>query len=321
MARLLVLVTEHEYRKAEEVFRSAEAFDCRVAPWEESGLAEMIAATGARHVILGHFPCRGPLYDALEPGSLIARFGVGYDNLDLEKARARGIVCTNTPDVLSQSVAEHAMLLVAAAARRLPVASRELASTRWAPPVGVELAGKTLAIVGYGRIGAATARIAAPGYGMKIVGYRRSPSGPASLDGVTVPLTNDFGAAVRDAHFISLHLPASPATRHFINTDRLALMRRDAWFVNTARGAVVDEGALYDALSTGRLAGASLDVFEREPYVPADPSRDLRQLPNVVLTPHIGSHTTEANHAMGRRALQNVELAVSGRFGEMDRIA
>ena len=154
---------------------------------------------------------------------------------------------------------------------------------------------------------------------MAVVGYRRSARpGETEADGSR--LTNDFAAAVQGAHFVSLHLPATPETRDFLNHDWLALLAAEAWLINTARGAVVDELALYDALSSGRLAGAALDVFAREPYVPADPARDLRRLPNVILTPHVGSHTTEANHAMARRALRNIELAFSGRLDEMDRI-
>ena len=148
-------------------------------------------------------------------------------------------------------------------------------------------------------------------------GYRRSARpGEPEADGSK--LTTDFADAVHGAHFVSLHLPATPETRDFLNRDRLALLAADAWLINTARGAVVDELALYDALTSGRLAGAALDVFAREPYVPVDPARDLRRLPNVILTPHVGSHTTEANHAMARRALRNIELAERGEIEAME---
>ena len=189
----------------------------------------------------------------------------------------------------------------------------------WAPPVGVELAGKTLAIIGCGRIGRATARIAARGYGMIAVGYSRTLSAPPTTDfaqGDRRLRRRGRWRALRRACIFR----RQPETRHFINRERLAFLRADAWLINTARGAVVDETALHDALATGRLAGAALDVFEREPYVPVDAARDLRRLPNVILTPHVGSHTTEANHAMARRALRNIELAESGRLSEMDRI-
>ena len=125
---------------------------------------------------------------------------------------------------------------------------------------------------------------------------------------------------MRDADFVSLHINAEPANHHFLNRERLALIPQRAWLINTARGAVVDEQSLYDALAGGRLAGAALDVFDREPYVPADPSRDLRTLANVLLTPHVGSHTWEANRGMAERALQNVIRAVHGEFDGMDLV-
>ena len=131
-------------------------------------------------------------------------------------------------------------------------------------------------------------------------------------------VTTDFAATVKDADFVSLHLNAEPANHHFINRERLGLISPHAWLINTARGSVVDENALFDAIAGECLAGAALDVFDREPYVPLDPSRDLRTLPNVVLAPHVGSHTVEANRGMAERALQNVMLAEAGDYKGMD---
>jgi phosphoglycerate dehydrogenase-like enzyme len=129
---------------------------------------------------------------------------------------------------------------------------------------------------------------------------------------------DDFTITASDADFVSLHLPANAETRHFLNRRRLEALPPHAWVINTARGSVVDEIALYDALAEGRMAGAALDVFEREPYEPADPARDLRNLPNVILTPHIGSNTVDANARMASRALRNVRLAAAGDYRQMD---
>ena len=169
-------------------------------------------------------------------------------------------------------------------------------------PAGIELQGKTLAVIGAGRIGQATARIAAQGFGMRTIGFRRTPQEVAPFDSVTT----DFATAVREADFVSLHINAEPANHRFLNRARLASMSSRAWLINTARGSVVDETGLYEALADRRLAGAALDVFDREPYVPADPSHDLRTLPNVILAPHVGSHTREANRGMAERALRNI---------------
>jgi phosphoglycerate dehydrogenase-like enzyme len=315
----LVLVTEPEFRRAESVFASARDVQCTPAPPGEADLARAIADTGARYVVVGSYRYTSAVYEALPRGGVIARFGVGHDSIDKVKATSAGVLCTNTPGVLDQSVAEHAMLLVLAAARHLARNASDMRSGTWdLGPSGAELRGKTLAVIGAGRIGRATARIAAQGFGMRVVGLRRSLPAGSEADPDFVQVTTAFASAVRDAHFVSLHITAEAGNRKFVNTDRLAMLPQHAWFINTARGAVVDEEALYDALASRRLAGAALDVFEREPYQPQDPARDLRSLPNVILTPHVGSHTYEANRAMAERALENIRLAEAGNFGAMD---
>jgi phosphoglycerate dehydrogenase-like enzyme len=316
--RSLVLVTEPEFRRAEAVFRSAPDFDCVAAPDDERELAAAVVRTGARYVIAGPRRYQSALYDAMPRGGVIARFGVGIDGLDLPKATAAGILCTNTPGVLDQSVAELTMLLIAAAARHLVSMAAGMAGERWTPSQGLELQGRTLAIVGCGRIGRAVARIATRGFGMRVIGCRRASSRVDAAAEDFAAVVDDFAAAVHDADFVSLHIPAAPENVRYVNADRLARLRPQAWLINTARGAVIDEAALYDAVAGSRLAGAALDVFEREPYQPADPARDLRTLANVVLTPHVGSHTVEANRRMAERALANLALAKSGQFAGMD---
>jgi phosphoglycerate dehydrogenase-like enzyme len=314
-ARALVLVTEPEFRKAPDVFTSSSTIECVAAPSDEGELAAAIASRGARHAIIGHLPYRNQLYESLPRGAVLARFGVGYESIDLARATAAGLLCTNTPGVLDQSVAELTMLLIAGAARHFVAIAGRMREREWTPQTGRELAGKTLAIIGSGRIGQAVARIAAGGYHMRVIGCRRTP---AVAEPPFHTMTTDFSAAVREADFVSLHMPASPANRRFIDRERLAAIRPEAWLINTARGAVVDEAALYDALAARQLAGAALDVFEREPYEPIDPSHDLRTLSNVILTPHSGSNTTEANRGMAARAVANVEFGVRGEFGQMD---
>ena len=174
----IVLVTEPEYRKGEDCFIAARGLDCRPAPAAEHELAAAVRDSQVRYVIVGGRQYSGPLYDALPAGGVIARFGVGHDGIDKTRATARGVLCTNTPAVLDQSVAEHAMLLVAAAARKLTVALESMASGRWNSSAGHDLHGKTIAVIGCGGIGRAVARIAALGYGMRVVGCTR-PDAPA----------------------------------------------------------------------------------------------------------------------------------------------
>jgi phosphoglycerate dehydrogenase-like enzyme len=320
MTRPIVLVTEPEYRKGEEWYLAASDLDCRRAPPEEETLAAAIRDLQCRYVVVGNHQYSGPLYDALPSGGVIARMGVGHDGVDKKRASARDLFCTNTPGVLDTSVAEHAMLLIAAAARNLTPALASMSSGAWISPAGHDLDGKTLAVIGCGGIGRALARMATRGYGMHVIGCSR-PDVPsrAPLEHFD-HVTNDFAAAVRDADFVSLHMPAKPENIRFINADRLARMNNRAWLINTARGAVVDEVALFDALANRRIAGAALDVFTREPYVPAEGGGDLRSLPNVILTPHVGSNTIESNRRMAKRALQNIRFAYAGQIDRMDLV-
>ena len=312
---ILVLVTETELRRAGSTFTSTPGFDCRPAPRAEDALCDEVVRQGARAVIVGSGMYRERLYSALGPGGLLARFGVGYDNVDLARATAAGVLCTNTPDVLQQSVAEITITMIGAAARHVLAVATDLQGGRWAPREGIELEGKTLAVIGCGAIAQAVARIAAAGFGMRVVGHARTPrQPPPHFAGVTT----DFAEAVRGADFVSLHIPASPENANFLDRPRLSRLEPGAWLINTARGSVVDERALFDALASGQLAGAALDVFAREPYEPADAARDLRTLPNVILAPHIGSNTVEANRRMALRALRNVQLAHSGDLAALD---
>lgn len=315
----LVLVTEPEYRRAERTFASAAGMTCVPAPADEDALVRAIAESGARHAVVGGKPYRGPLYTAIGPGRVIARFGVGHDGIDKRMATGAGVLCTNTPAVLDQSVAELTFLLIAAAARHLTTIAAAMQNGAWTMKEGTELRGKTLTMIGAGRIGRAVARIARRGYDMRVVGYVR----PGSLGKVSAgddfdELADDLKSAMQQADFVSLLIPASPENAHFINRERLTWLRPHAWLVNTARGMVVDEAALYDALAAAQIQGAAIDVYDREPYVPVDPSKDLRTLPNVILTPHVGSHTPEANGRMAARALQNIALAETKAYDKMD---
>ena len=235
---------------------------------------------------------------------VVANVAVGYDNVDLEAARRRGVTITNTPGVLTDATDDLAIALILAITRRLGEGERRIRSGEpWAWSIdfmlGRGLRGKTLGILGYGAIGRATAA-RARAFGMDVVYTRRSPGGD--------PGRVELGELLERAHVVSLHCPLTPETRHLIDADALARMRRDAYLVNTARGAIVDEAALAAALRDGAIAGAALDVFEREPEV--DPG--LVGLDNVVLVPHLGSATVETRTAMAELAAANAIAVLAG---------
>ena len=245
---------------------------------------------------------------------ILANYGVGYSHIDIDAARALGLVVTNTPGVLTDCTADLALTLMLMVARRAGEGEREVRAgqwTGWRPThlVGTRLSGKTLGIIGMGRIALAVARRAQHGFGMKVVYFNRSPVAPAQLAGLEATACARIEDVLAQADFVSLHCPGGGANRHLINAARLAAMQPHAFLINTARGDVVDEAALVDALQHGRIAGAGLDVYENEPQL----HPGLLALDNVVLLPHLGSATRETREAMGMRVVDNLVAFFDGK--------
>lgn len=322
MAKPRVLVTR---RWPEEVERQlAERFDVTFNEGDASlGSAKLTAAMGEYDVLC---PTVSDHIDATVIGGgdrvkLIANYGVGFDHIDIAAAKAKGIAVSNTPGVLTDATADIALTLLLMAARRAGEGEREVRTggwTGWRPThlLGASLEGKTLGLVGFGRIGIATARRAHHGFGMKIAYHGRREALPdvaRELDAQFHPDLHDLLAA---SDFVSLHTPGGPETANLIDARALAAMKRGAYLINTARGGVVDHAALADALRSGHLAGAGLDVFPQEPKIP----EELLALENAVLLPHLGSATRETRVAMGERALANV-IAWSENRPLPDRVA
>lgn len=309
-----VLVTEPEYKKAENLFQQASdcGLICRPAPPEEYALAESVSRHQARNVIVGVERYGGALYDALPAGSVIARFGVGYDGLDLARATRAGILCCNTPGVLDRSVAEHTLMLIMSAARRLPQMHNAVCKGCWVARGGVtELHNKRLVVVGAGAIGSQVARMASFGLGMQVTGCdtRSLDENKMRADYGYAAMVQELCPALANADFVSLHVPAMPATRHLINAETLSFMPDHAWLINTSRGMLVDEISLFDALQAGAIAGAALDVFEHEPYRPSQQDKDLRKLKNFIMTPHAASSTTDACRRVTEKVLEAILAA------------
>jgi len=324
-----ILVTQPEFDKAKTVFRTADGFSCEPVPAEEKILAGIIASRRIRVVVAGPDPYRKDIYESLgkTKGALIARFGVGHNGIDKSLARKHEIIVTNTPGTLDTSVAEHAILLAGNLVRHISRLDSNFRGGKFAGQTGIELQGKTLGIIGFGNIGKRVASIAHFGFGMRVIAADSCPR-PAAGENQAKFLTehgldcytSDSEQILREADIISIHLPSLQDTRHFVNKTRLEWMKPGAFLINTARGEIVDEIALHDALSSGQLAGAALDVFENEPYQPVQPGKDLRQLENVLLTPHIGSNTREANNRMALSCLDNIRNFLAGRYELLTRV-
>lgn len=248
--------------------------------------------------------------DGLPRLRVLANCAVGYDNVDLAAAAERGVVVTNTPDVLTESTADLAWALILAATRRLREGLAMLEDGRWegwdpTQLLGLELSESTLGVVGAGRIGRAVAR-RATGFGMRIL-YTDTRRVEA-LEEETGAERTELEDLLKASDVVTVHVPSTPETRGLFDRERFSLMKAGAYFINTARGDLVDEDALIWALSSGRLAGAGLDVFRREPEVPGE----LLNHPAVFPLPHIGSATTHTRRAMAELAVENARRVLEG---------
>lgn len=251
---------------------------------------------------------RGVLDAAGDALKVISNFGVGYDNIDLEAARTRGVRVTNTPGVVTNATAELTVALMLTAARRIVEADAIVRGDRWAERepeelLGRELAGSTVGLVGFGRIGQRVADLVRAFDARVLFSSRIGASGGRGVERRQLP---ELLAA---SDFVSLHLPLTPDTRHLIDARALEQIKPGAILVNTSRGGIVDTAALIEALRSRALAAAGLDVYEDEPRVPAE----LRELPNTVLLPHIGSATATTRDAMARLCFENVVAVIEGR--------
>lgn len=252
---------------------------------------------------------------------IIGSYGVGFDHIDLDAARTRDIVVTNTPEVLTECTADLAFTLLLGISRRIGEGERQLragAWTGWRPThmMGTKVTGKVLGLMGLGRIGQAVAQRAHLGFGMRVIYYDPFPPPAEVAAAVGAERCESIEELLRNADFVSLHCPSTPETRHLMNAERLALMRESAFLINTSRGDVVDTSALIDALRDKQIAGAGLDVYEGEPNVPDA----LQSFENVLLLPHLGSASLETRTAMGMRVAENLEAFFAGNEPR-DRVA
>jgi len=283
---------------------------------------EMLALATEADAIL---PCHTEKFPAEtiarlpERVKVIANFSVGVDHVDLDAARQKGVIVTNTPDVLSDATAEIAILLMLGAARRASEGERLVRNRQWkdwspAFMVGRQVTGKRLGILGLGRVGQVVAQ-RGRGFDMTIHYHNRSPLDPEQAAGATYH--DSVEGLLANVDVLSIHCPASEATRGLINRERIALMHADAIIVNTSRGGVIDDDALVQALKNGDIGAAGLDVYNGEPDNIHD---EYRNLDNIFLLPHIGSATHETRQAMGYRAIDNL-LAVFAGAEPGDRVA
>ncbi|MCY4282454.1 MAG: D-glycerate dehydrogenase [Gammaproteobacteria bacterium] len=252
---------------------------------------------------------------------IIGSYGVGFNHIDLEAAKSRGLVVTNTPQVLTDCTADLAMTLLLMTARRAGEGERHVRNKEWrgwrpTHMMGAKVTGKTLGLIGMGRIARAMAQRAFHGFGMKIIFTDPYPPPDEVVNALQAQARASIDEVLQEADFVSLHCPGGKETWHLLNAERLALMKPGAFLINSARGDVIDQAALIEALDQGVIAGAGLDVYEGEPAVP----EQLLSMQNVVLLPHLGSASRETRVAMGMRVVDNLQAFFKGE-APRDRVA
>lgn len=302
---------------ARPVPAEVEAKDCQYEKWngaepitrsqlfKQISDAEGLLITGEKidDELLDHAPCL----------KAVSNISVGYNNFDLEAMKKRSIIGTNTPDVLDETVADLALALMLSAARRIPELDKLVKDGKWGnkgaePLFGVDVHGKTLGIIGMGRIGESIARRGKFGFNMEVLYYNRRRK--FEVEETLSTTYSSLEHLLRESDFVLLMVPYTPETRHLMGREQFALMKKSAIFINTSRGQTVDEKALIEALRTKEILAAGLDVFEQEPVSPDNP---LLAMPNVVTLPHIGSATHQTRFDMAMLAAKKLVAAVTGR--------
>ena len=312
--RLKVIVTRRLPDAVE--LRLKELFDTELNPSDEAfSQDQLVDAVKRADVLVSTVTDQVDgqvLSQSGEQFKMVAQFGAGVDNIDVQTANERGITVTNTPGVLTDDTADVTMALILAVPRRLHEGIELMDAGKfdgWAPTwmMGRRLSGKRLGIIGMGRIGQAVAR-RAKAFGLQIHYHNRKKVSRLIEEELDATFWDSLDQMLSRMDIVSVNCPHTPATFHLLNARRLDLMKPEAFIVNTARGEVIDEDALAKALQTGKLAGAGLDVFEREPAV----NPDLVGLPNVILLPHMGSATVEGRNEMGEKVIINIKTFADG---------
>jgi D-3-phosphoglycerate dehydrogenase len=304
-----VLIVQPIHERGMQVFD--DRFDVRVA--SDSSVATVIKEIkGVEGVVVRMAPFTREIIEAADALKVIGRHGVGVDTIDIQAATEKGIVVVNTPNANATSVAEHTLTAIGALAKRIVVYDHAIREGRWElrnSYGAIDLDGKILGLVGVGRIGSMVARRAAAAYNMKVIAFDPYVT-PEKAQEMGVTLCTAMDDIFRQADVVSLHTPLTPETRGFVNAARLRLMRSTAFLVNFSRGEVVDEKALYDALKTGVIAGAAIDVYDPEPPLKDNP---LFELDNIILSPHSAALTGECVIRMATGAAEGVVDVLTGR--------
>lgn len=300
-----VIIQKDLIERSYEVFSSAsKQYQIQFIPVDMLDEVTMLKLhhDGANCFVIGAEAYSSEFYNSLAEGSAVIRYGVGYNAVPIDICKNRNIKVGYTPGTLTDSVAEHTLALLLAITRKIPVLHQSMKNNIWKGITGMELKNRTIAIIGFGQIGQAVAKIVKHGFGMNVSAYDIKEADDKTLFDF---YSDNFDEVVQNADIVSIHLAALPETSGFINKERISSMKDGVILINTSRGELVVEADLYDALKTGKILAAGLDVYNKEPYNP-DPAIDFRNLSNVVHTPHCGSNTLESNRRIAELVVKNI---------------
>ena len=330
-----VIITKNEYEKGKKWLKRAHGIEWITCGNEEKEISKKVHEHKVRIVVLGVRKYNSTLYDALlkngEP-TLIVRYGVGYDGIKVDICRQYSIFLVNTPHVLDESVAEHAIAILLAMARNIVYINSEFLKGNFTSKTGFELYGNTIGIAGFGNIGKKVASILCRAFAMDVYAYDIYPLkeqayrykktiGEFIENYCLKGYFTDFNKFSKNVNIVSIHLPSTKDTYHFFDMEKLKQFKRGSILINTSRGNLIDEKALYTLLENGYLGGAALDVFENEPYTPFSSCHDLRTLSNVLLTSHISSNTFESNRRIAEKVVENIQNFINNKYDLLTRVS
>ena len=310
--QMKAVIQECVYERGRRIFE-ASSIQWYISPArDEETLLSLQVKNQAKAIVIDSRPFTESFFERLADQSLIARFGTGYNNIPMETCLPKKILVANTPGALRSSAAEYVIGLLISLMRHIHLSHAEVLEGKWIREEGVELRGKTLGIIGFGAVGRQVAQMTKQAFGMRILAYGRQALKDNGIslfiDGYSY---KDLRTFLAEVDVVSLHVPLTETTKGMMNKEAFEAMKNGSYLINTCRGGVVDEQALFQALSSQKLSGAALDVFVHEPYVPLK-DMDLRSLPQVLMTPHLASHTDRANDQMATHTVQNITAFYEG---------
>ncbi len=313
------IIQEKLYQRAKNTFKNSTINFISSSKRDEEDLLNKLKKHQTKCIVIDSRPFSKRFFSSLPQRILIARFGTGYNNIPIDLCLKKNILVANTPSILKNSVTEHVLALMLSLARNILHSHQNIISGHWDRIEGIELKDKTIGIIGFGNIGKHLSKVVKQALNMKVIVYTKTPPKDAKQIKWVDFFYNNLEDCLSNSDIVSIHVPLTTQTTHMINKITLKKMKKKAFLINTSRGNVIDEKALFYFLKEKKIAAAALDVFKTEPYS-SKKEIDFRTLPNVILTPHISAHTACANEKMAQKTIENIQAFYKNDFTNLSLI-